>query len=467
LFAWTNGKQQMRHILGGDCYKVDSFAAEFGLGSSLIVDSLVVYWPSGTVQRGLRIPADTLITLVEQAGTQVFDLFFISGDVRYYQGQTGIPNVQFTMTGSETGSGFSDPLGYYSVMNIEGLGPITITPSKPLGADVGAGVVSAYDASLAARNALGLETLTSDQGKAADVDMNGEVEMLDASLIARYAVGLTAVSGTYAGGWRFEPASRTYPQMNSAYTGENYTGYLIGDVSGDWTYPGNPGKGIVTRGEALSFAWNEDLEISLSVEEGLGMLSADIWFRYDPEMLEFADALTTDFSAGFQIITNESEPGFVKLAMYGVDPIESGCDFLTLRFHDIAKPGNQTEIEWELYRLNDIVYDKDATVVTTDVSLEEGEKPHRFDLENNYPNPFNPETMIRYHLKESAEVRLIILDIKGRSIRTLVEGYRTAGSYEILWDGRDDRNRESPSGTYIGRLTAGKSTDSIKMIKSK
>ncbi|GAG08258.1 unnamed protein product, partial [marine sediment metagenome] len=236
--------------------------------------------------------------MVEQAGTQIFDLFSISGDIRYCEGQGGIPGVQCIMTGAETGSGFSDVLGHYSVMNIEGLGDITITPTKPRGEDVGAGVVSAYDASLTARNSLGLETLTSTQERLADVDESGTVDMLDASLIARFSVGLAPVPGTNAGGWQFEPEYRTYIQPTAAYSGEDYTGYLLGDVSGDWTYSGNPGKAIVQKGEGLSLNWGEDLEISLSVESGFGMLSADIWFRYDPEMLQFTDALPTDLSEG-------------------------------------------------------------------------------------------------------------------------------------------------------------------------
>jgi len=358
-------------------------------------------------------------------------------------------------------------LGHYSLFNIEGLGDITITPTKPLGEDVGAGAVSAYDASLTARNSLGLETLTPTQERLADVDESGAIDMLDASLIARFSVGLAPVPGTSAGGWQFEPEYRTYIQPTAAYSGEDYTGYLLGDVSGDWTYQGSPGKADVKVGKQPDFDWGEDFEISLSVESGFGMLSADIWFRYDPEMLQFADAFTTDLSEGFQIITNESEPGYVRLAMYGAYAIESGGAFITLQFQDIAKPGHQTEIEWELYRLNDTDYDMDPTEVTTDISLKDGESVQGFELEHNYPNPFNPETVIRYNLQESASVRLILFDMRGRPIRTLVDGYQGAGRYEVQWDGRDDKNQEVPSGTYIGRLISGESVESIKMIKAK
>ncbi len=68
---YADGKQQMRMVRGGDGYKMDTLPVEFGLGTSVEVDSMFIHWPNGTLQRVNCIPADTLITVVESSGTTV------------------------------------------------------------------------------------------------------------------------------------------------------------------------------------------------------------------------------------------------------------------------------------------------------------------------------------------------------------------------------------------------------------
>lgn len=74
----------------------------------------------------------------------------------------------------------------------------------------------------------------------------------------------------------------------------------------------------------------------------------------------------------------------------------------------------------------------------------------------NYPNPFNPMTRIPYVLGEgtgSAAVRLEILDVRGRLVKTLVQAQQATGQrYEVMWDGTNGAGRQVPSGTYLSRL---------------
>ena len=82
------------------------------------------------------------------------------------------------------------------------------------------------------------------------------------------------------------------------------------------------------------------------------------------------------------------------------------------------------------------------------------EVPEQFALEQNFPNPFNPETTIRFTLDHSARVRLTVFDVVGRVARPLVDAPMAAGSHQVLWDGRDARGRSVASGTYLYRLEA-------------
>jgi hypothetical protein len=77
-----------------------------------------------------------------------------------------------------------------------------------------------------------------------------------------------------------------------------------------------------------------------------------------------------------------------------------------------------------------------------------------FRLGTNYPNPFNPETIIPYETPRSAEIQLFVLNSAGKWIRTLVYGKQSSGVYRAVWDGRDESGRPVPSGVYMVVLKA-------------
>lgn len=85
-------------------------------------------------------------------------------------------------------------------------------------------------------------------------------------------------------------------------------------------------------------------------------------------------------------------------------------------------------------------------------------------LLGNYPNPFNPETVITYSVKDPAPVRIEIFNAKGQRVRTLVNADQPTGWYKALWNGKDDRGRPVSSGVYMYRMTAGNYQCSRKMI---
>ncbi|RQW07025.1 T9SS C-terminal target domain-containing protein, partial [candidate division KSB1 bacterium] len=78
-----------------------------------------------------------------------------------------------------------------------------------------------------------------------------------------------------------------------------------------------------------------------------------------------------------------------------------------------------------------------------------------FQLYPNYPNPFNAQTTIRYELPRSAHVVLTILDARGRIIRRLVNQNQPAGTYSVVWSGKDEAGEEITSGLYFYQLRAG------------
>jgi hypothetical protein len=84
-----------------------------------------------------------------------------------------------------------------------------------------------------------------------------------------------------------------------------------------------------------------------------------------------------------------------------------------------------------------------------------------------HPNPFNPRTTIEYAVPHAGRVRLAIVDLRGRCVRTLVDGTQPAGRRSAVWAGRDDVGRRLPTGVYLAVLetAAGRNAAKVSMVK--
>ncbi|RTZ94435.1 MAG: hypothetical protein DSY36_03525, partial [Candidatus Neomarinimicrobiota bacterium] len=104
------------------------------------------------------------------------------------------------------------------------------------------------------------------------------------------------------------------------------------------------------------------------------------------------------------------------------------------------------------------------TVVQGFVSKKVIAVPDEFALHNNYPNPFNPVTTIQYDIPIDAEVLLVVYDILGRHVMTLVNTSQTAGYKSIKWNGTNDHGQLVSAGMYFYHLQAGKFSKVRKMV---
>ncbi|MFH0881981.1 MAG: T9SS type A sorting domain-containing protein, partial [bacterium] len=109
------------------------------------------------------------------------------------------------------------------------------------------------------------------------------------------------------------------------------------------------------------------------------------------------------------------------------------------------------------------VYAITDTAVTLDVP-DEIALPKRFALYPNYPNPFNPDTQIRFELPESVPVKLVIYNVLGQQVRSLVNRRMQPGSHTVMFDGRSNDGIPLASGVYFYRLEAGRFVKNRKMV---
>jgi hypothetical protein len=91
-------------------------------------------------------------------------------------------------------------------------------------------------------------------------------------------------------------------------------------------------------------------------------------------------------------------------------------------------------------------------------------RPQRFTLDQNFPNPFNSSTVIRFELPQSGEVELAVYNLAGQKVATLLAGAREAGGYTVNWDGRDQGEKTLASGIYLYRLQAGAQVETRKLL---
>jgi hypothetical protein len=106
-----------------------------------------------------------------------------------------------------------------------------------------------------------------------------------------------------------------------------------------------------------------------------------------------------------------------------------------------------------IYRL---VYDPTAKPSTS--------LPQAYELFQNSPNPFNPETQIKYDLPATGQVQLTVFNILGQRVKVLVNGVQEAGHRSATWDGKDDLGKEVASGIYFYKLQTDNFVKTKKMV---
>ena len=137
--------------------------------------------------------------------------------------------------------------------------------------------------------------------------------------------------------------------------------------------------------------------------------------------------------------------------------------------HDIAVEVGQTYYyKVQAVDANGNVGEATNVVTTSIVSINKSDMlPTAYGLSQNYPNPFNPTTSIEFALPEAADVSLEIYNLLGQKVRTLVNGYVSAGYVTTRWDGLDQHGQEVGSGTYIYRLKTTDQSFSKKLVLMK
>jgi hypothetical protein len=227
----------------------------------------------------------------------------------------------------------------------------------------------------------------------------------------------------------------------------------------------------------LSLSLTSDRVIAgqtISVDVSLANLEALQAFgfvlNYDADKFEFVEAMPAENdllkSTGGEtpLFFKQTESGQVSIANAVIDgeAVSGQGSVVTLTFKVLREFEDKARFEVA----DGIVFDSEQfaneVVVLGALSLES--TPTEFALLQNFPNPFNPETTIKYNLAEASDVHLRIFNIVGQVVRTLVAERQPAGRYQVRWSGTDDRGASVSSGIYFYELSAGGKFQDVKRL---
>ncbi|MCE5272953.1 Ig-like domain-containing protein [bacterium] len=204
-------------------------------------------------------------------------------------------------------------------------------------------------------------------------------------------------------------------------------------------------------------------DFGVRIDEAAQAAVARIVLEVSPEV-GLGQVTVAPAAKGWQVVTSR-EGDRLTLLVFSLDgaPLAGGTlvnvDYLL---------GKGERLNESHVRLQEIlVLNAEGQTLKAGVSLDGvAALPRAFSLEQNCPNPFNPSTSISFSLPEGpqVQVRLSVYNLRGQLLKVLVNETRDPGSYQVTWDGRDERGRAAPSGVYFYRMEAGDFARMRKMI---
>ncbi|MDP8233076.1 MAG: choice-of-anchor J domain-containing protein [Candidatus Zophobacter franzmannii] len=224
-------------------------------------------------------------------------------------------------------------------------------------------------------------------------------------------------------------------------------------------YSGDKFASSICCAGAQNDNWLITPQIQLSDEDvTVGFMARSNTIQYGMEEIQIGVSTTGSNPEDFTIIT-------------GVEPVEIPLEWTSFTYSLNQYQGqairigiNHNSTGTMMLMLDDFSFSNIGGVVGVD----EYTLPNQsMALIGNYPNPFNPETTIKFSIDTPTDVKIDIFNIKGQQVKTIANSLFNAGSHSVLWNGMDSNGSIVPSGVYFYRMQSGMNSQVKKMILMK
>lgn len=237
-----------------------------------------------------------------------------------------------------------------------------------------------------------------------------------------------------------------------------------------------PSPGELERGENIEIhvihtvgvPGSENNPINIHLRNTVGISGIQFIANFNGHLLTVRSAETTDLTTQMNIAYNVWRDS-IKILLYStiglsIEPGDTSIIKLIFDVSNSAITGDSTLIHLKDVKVSDqngeplvvTAYDGWFHFSSPSGTVSEGSnsstKPQTYALCQNFPNPFNTRTCIKYQIPKADRVILKIFNILGEEVKTLIEGEKKAGFYSVIWDGRDNNCKPMASGVYMYRL---------------
>jgi hypothetical protein len=245
------------------------------------------------------------------------------------------------------------------------------------------------------------------------------------------------------------------------------------DIESGWDDVPLEPEVAVLQNRFIDLMWNVDNPI----EVALNMHSAYACLRYF--VYHASEGTSSEYTGMEQLFINSVRshfPGGIEPWSYFVSWTSGTPDQYPESWWWMNHGENVLALTYEDMNCDEAgLYDSTANAIVrgiinylgldfTGISEEKGSILSGFVLEQNYPNPFNSITTIQYSLPQEDKVTLILYDLKGSQIKTLINDRQIPGVKTLMWNGKNDAGKPVPSGIYLYTMASGNIITTRKMI---
>jgi len=225
---------------------------------------------------------------------------------------------------------------------------------------------------------------------------------------------------------------------------------------------------IASKGASINGQKSVKSNLNLTVESEVDIYGVQFDVKYNPAELTLTEDAIISKVAGVNIYSRVKDDGSARVLMFGMNG-EKILDINQTRIGDLIdinfKPADKFTGN-SLVELTDVTLAGQAgeeVSVSTSTYEVSFVTPQKTSLSDNYPNPFNPSTTIDYQLAEPGKVSIIVYDLKGAEVNSLVNQYQDATYHSVVWNGLNDKGQAVASGRYILKMNAPGYSETITM----